>query len=132
MHYALSDDTRNLLARAHALQSRARFDPDLSPWPPMGRRGVHRRPRGALRAPAGTSTPVQQPQEPLEPAMQTPDPTFRRHPRTAAEAFPRTTEYACALTRPEPAWRPADRLEWVAVACVAALACLAAVMLTWG
>ena len=120
-HYALSDDTRNLLARAHALQSRARFDPDLSPWPLMARRGVLR-PR---------PTPTQQPQEAPD-AMQTPDPTFRRHPRTAAEAFPRTTEYACALTRPEPAWRPADRFEWVAVACIAALACLAAVMLTWG
>lgn len=44
----------------------------------------------------------------------------RRHPRTLAEAFPKSPEYACAIERPA-----ADRSTsvdwWVTAACLAAL-----------
>jgi hypothetical protein len=44
-----------------------------------------------------------------------------RHPRTTAEAFPQSCEYACAVERP--AHRPYPRVLWIALACgfVAAL-----------
>lgn len=37
--------------------------------------------------------------------------TTRRHPRTMAEAFPRTAQYGCAIIRPLP------RARWLDVAC---------------
>jgi hypothetical protein len=37
--------------------------------------------------------------------------TARRHPRSTAEAFPRSCEYACPLERPAP--RPYPRTLWL-------------------
>lgn len=51
-----------------------------------------------------------------------------RFPRTAAEAFPRTCDYACPIQRPRSAWRPLNRLEWVSVACLVALGLLPVVL----
>ena len=47
----------------------------------------------------------------------------RRIPRTAAEAFPHSTDYACALTRfDRSSARWLSRDEWVALACIVGLA----------
>lgn len=39
--------------------------------------------------------------------------TCRTYPRTLAQAFPRTTLYACAVERPAP--RPYPRVMWIAL-----------------
>lgn len=58
--------------------------------------------------------------------------TNDRYPRTSIEAFPETTEYACALSGPRPPvawWRDVD----VRVAIFAAVCLAAAVgVMLWG
>lgn len=47
---------------------------------------------------------------------------LKRTARTAAEAFPRSTDYACAVTRFDRSdWRMLTRDDWVALACLVAL-----------
>lgn len=53
----------------------------------------------------------------------------RRYPRSSTEAFPRTTDYACAVERPAPV-HPHDKLiGWSSFA--AAVAC-AVILVVWG
>lgn len=58
------------------------------------------------------------------------DTNTRRTPRTAAEAFPRSCDYACPIQRPDRAsWGPLSPDEWVAIASLIAL--MVALPLIW-
>lgn len=49
-------------------------------------------------------------------------PPRTRMPRTSAEAFPHSCDYACAIQRFDRSdWRMLDRDEWVALACIVAI-----------
>lgn len=51
-----------------------------------------------------------------------PTPLPRTHaPRTSAEAFPRSCDYACAVHRTRSLWRGLSVDEWVALASMACL-----------
>jgi hypothetical protein len=52
-----------------------------------------------------------------------PHPLPRTHaPRTAAQAFPKSCDYACAVQRFDGAsWRRLGRDEWVSLACLVAI-----------
>jgi hypothetical protein len=48
--------------------------------------------------------------------------TIKRHPRTSMDAFPKSCDYACPLTRFDRSpWHGISKDEWVALAALVAL-----------